>query len=169
MRESSTPTSNPPEFTGEIEFSGAANFPLCEQATRTLRELFGNAGFRDGAISIAIVDNQTIHELNLRYLAHDWPTDVLSFLLERDDQRQSIEGEIVVSHETARRHAREIQWEWEHELFLYMIHGALHLTGLDDETNELRAQMRVAEDQWLGRAGILRAPHDKMSNNSPRP
>ncbi len=55
---------------------------------------------RDAAvISVAVVDDATIHELNQRFLAHDYPTDVLSFVLE--ESAAGLEGEIIISADTA--------------------------------------------------------------------
>ena len=81
-----------------------------------------------GAISLAVVDDTAIHTLNRRWLDHDYPTDVLSFVLE--DRRNSIEGEIVVSGDTAATSAVRYDWPAEDELLLYVIHGALPPGGL---------------------------------------
>lgn len=154
MRASNTPTSNPPEFAGEIDIGGTSDRAWKELAERTVRAILATAGFRDGTISIAVVDDPTIHDLNRRFLDHDWPTDVLTFPLACDVRRKWIEAEIVVSRDTAQREASQQQWPEPHELLLYVIHGALHLTGLDDTTDQSRSAMRRAEHHWLHHAGI---------------
>src|SRR5687768_10525431 len=64
---------------------------LTAAATAVLR----GSGFSSAAISLAIVADDTIHELNRRHLNHDWPTDVLSFVLEDDGDH--LEGEVILS------------------------------------------------------------------------
>jgi len=104
------------------------------------------------SIGVAIVDDETIHELNRRHLDHDYPTDVLSFLLERDES--GLEGEIVCSGPTAARSAGEYGWSAAEELLLYVVHGTLHLLGYDDTTAEATAKMRAAERRCLKKLHI---------------
>jgi probable rRNA maturation factor len=59
-------------------------------------------------ISVAIVDDPTIHRLNRQFLEHDYPTDVLSFVLEEPPR---LEGEIIASIDTAHREAAEVGWD----------------------------------------------------------
>ena len=109
-------------------------------------------------ISLAIVDNPTIRQLNQQYLAHDYDTDVLSFLLDCDTALDStktefrgagkqIEGEVIVSAEMAVAMSAEYDWSAEQELLLYVIHGLLHLCGYDDLTEEELRIMRQREQQ----------------------
>jgi probable rRNA maturation factor len=104
------------------------------------------------AISLAIVDDLTIRPLNARYLGHDYATDVLSFVMERSDDR--LEGEIIVSAETAIRTALRFGWQPADELLLYVIHGALHLVGHDDLAPQEQARMRESERQHLAHFGL---------------
>lgn len=115
-----------------------------EAAARAVAKAYG---FERGEISIAVVDDPSIHQLNQEYLGHDYPTDCISFLFEADDDR--LEGEVVISADTAWRQAERGGWPPQHELLLYLIHGMLHLCGLDDTTSELAAEMRVAEHAML--------------------
>jgi probable rRNA maturation factor len=107
-------------------------------------------------LSIAIVDNRTIHELNRDYLQHDYETDVLSFLLEETDETleqpgrprgfgKNIDGEVIVSAEYAQSLAADYQWEPLHELLLYIVHGVLHLCGYDDLSADELPLMRERE------------------------
>jgi len=98
-------------------------------------------------VSIAVVDDPTMRELNRRYLDHDYNTDVLSFLL--DDADGALEGEIIVSAEMAITRAREFEWSATDEMLLYVIHGTLHLTGYDDHEDADRGRMRRKEMQYL--------------------
>lgn len=103
-------------------------------------------------ISLAVVDDPTIRQLHRKYLGEDEPTDVLSFVLERSGA--GLEGEVVVSAETANRAARRFGWPAEDELLLYVIHGALHLVGYDDATPEQQAEMRRRERAYLSHFGV---------------
>lgn len=103
-------------------------------------------------ISIAVVDDPAMRELNRRYLDHDYETDVLSFLLEESDQQ--LDGEIIVSADTAILQAGEFAWSADDELLLYVIHGTLHLTGYDDHSAADRGQMRRKEMQYLRELGL---------------
>ena len=116
-------------------------------------------------ISIALVDNATIHELNRQYLNHDYPTDVLSFLLECDPEEtgppaagfpetlrgrgKRLEGEVIISTETALQDAENFGWSPREEVVLYLIHGLLHLVGYDDLSSTEQAVMRARERAML--------------------
>jgi probable rRNA maturation factor len=119
---------------------------------RAVREVLHEASITVGEVSLAVVDDSTIRRLHDRFLGHDEPTDVLSFVLERAPDR--LEGEIVVSGPTARRTAPAYGWSAADELLLYVIHGALHLVGYDDRTSRQRAAMRAAETRTLNRLGV---------------
>ena len=114
-----------------------------------------SAGITRGEISLAVVDHATMHDLNRKYLAHDYPTDVQSFVLEQGDGE--LDGEIVVSADYAIREAPKYGWTLREELVLYVIHGALHLVGYDDSTPEAKAQMQERETHFLRELGIERS------------
>lgn len=120
---------------------------LCD----AVRAVFCDSQFDSARISIAVVDDATIHQLNRQFLEHDWPTDVLSFMLER--QGNHLEGEIVLSADTAAIAAAEAGWPASAEQLLYVIHGALHLIGYADKTLAESQQMRAAEAAYLRRFG----------------
>jgi probable rRNA maturation factor len=103
-------------------------------------------------ISVAVVDDATIARLHRRFLRRRGPTDVLSFVL--DEGEGGLEGEVVVSAETARRMAPRFGWTAAEELLLYVIHGTLHLAGCDDRTPREQARMRSREEEVLARLGI---------------
>jgi probable rRNA maturation factor len=125
---------------------------LLSRAARTVAEEYG---FQEGEISIAVVDDATMHALNRRYLDHDYPTDVLSFLLEQEGER--LEGEIIVSADYASREAPKYGWTLREELALYVVHGALHLVGYDDTTPEAKAIMQEQETVFLRKLAIERS------------
>ncbi len=127
-------------------------------------------------ITIGIVDDPTIHDLNRRFLNHDEATDVLSFLLSDNDAERAgsvsdgvsratvanasgsfsyspasprLEGDVIVSADTAARMAPQFGWTADDELLLYVVHGLLHLIGFDDLAPEAREEMRAAERKYM--------------------
>ena len=123
-----------------------------QRLTSAAREILEELGPPHCQLSIAVVDNPSIHTLNRQYLQHDYATDVLSFLLEDDEHH--LEGEVVVSAEMAVQQCDRFGWTAGDELLLYVIHGVLHLVGLDDHDEEARAKMRAAERTFLARFGL---------------
>src|SRR5687767_9801509 len=121
---------------------------------KAVRLILDDAGIERGEISIAIVDDSRIHALNRQYLQHDYPTDVLSFVLEHDKESKSLDGEIIVSADYAAREAPRYGWNADDELLLYVIHGCLHLVGHDDQTPDGQAAMRAAEAKHLAQFGL---------------
>jgi probable rRNA maturation factor len=113
----------------------------------------------DAEISLAFVDNATIHRLNLRYLGHDEPTDVLSFPL-GEGRAGKLAGEVVIGAEVAREQATQLGHDVQAELALYVIHGLLHLCGYDDHEPADAAAMRQRERHYLRQLGLPDiAPH----------
>ena len=100
-------------------------------------------------LSIVFVTDRKIHALNKQYLNHDYPTDVLTFDMSEKKGRGIIEGEIIVSATTARCNAKEYRISPEQELFLYVIHGVLHLLGYDDHSVSGRNKMRKKEKEII--------------------
>lgn len=141
----------------QLKVSIADQQTLVEVDRARLRQvvqgILAEAGIERAAIGVAIVDDARIHELNRRFLGHDCPTDVLSFPLERHQQR--LEGDIVVSAETAVLQARELGWPAADELLLYVVHGTLHLVDYDDLEPAEAARMRAAERRHLAQVGLV--------------
>jgi probable rRNA maturation factor len=121
---------------------------------RAIHTILNDAGIASAEISIAIVNDERMQQLNREFLEHDYPTDVLSFVLESDENAGSLDGEIIVSHEYAAREAPRYGWKSDDELLLYIIHGCLHLVGHDDLTPEAKQQMRLAEARYLQQLGL---------------
>ena len=105
-------------------------------------------------ISIAIVDDAAIRHLNKQYLDHDYETDVLSFVLQYDDQTGELEGQLIVSTDTAEKLASEVGGTMEQELLLYVVHGTLHLVGYNDKDPSDAQEMRDAERRYLESVGL---------------
>jgi probable rRNA maturation factor len=117
------------------------------------RTVLAGEGIEEGDISLAFVDNATIHRLNLRYLDHDEPTDVLSFPLGEPGSRK-LAGELVIGAEVAKSQADSRGHAVGAELALYVIHGLLHLCGHDDKSEHRAIAMRVRERHYLRELGL---------------
>jgi probable rRNA maturation factor len=138
----------------EIELN--SRFPFPAEFQNRLQEavcrVLAVAQVASAEVSLAIVDDSTIHQLNRRHLEHDYATDVLSFVLEEGPDH--LEGEIIASWDHARTQAADVGWQAENELMLYVIHGALHLVGFDDHHPDDRRRMREAEAEQLRSWGL---------------
>src|SRR5262245_30404248 len=117
------------------------------------RAVLAGEGKADAEISVAFVDNPTIHRLNMRYLQHDEPTDVLSFPLSAPSAKR-LSGELVIGVEVALAAAAERGHDVQAELALYVIHGLLHLCGHSDETKTAAREMRERERHYLRELGL---------------
>jgi probable rRNA maturation factor len=94
-------------------------------------------------VSVALVNDGVIAELNERWLGHAGPTDSIAFGLGEDPAPDGTRGEVVVSAETALREARARGVDPSGELLLYVAHGVLHLLGWEDDTPERRRAMNA--------------------------
>lgn len=131
-----------------------------------VRATFAAESAGDPSLSVAIVDDATIREVNRRWLDHDWATDAIAFSYEDDPSPEGERGEVIVSAETARREADARGQCARHELLLYVVHGTLHLLGWDDDTPRRRTAMNRRAAQILAAAGF--APQDAPTHASAR-
>ncbi len=106
---------------------------------------------RDAELSVALVGDEEIAELNRRFLARDGVTDVLAFSYESSED--ALNGEIVVNAELAVRVAASKPHGPEDELLLYIVHGLLHLLGYDDHDPDDTHRMRAREQDILTAVG----------------
>lgn len=103
-------------------------------------------------LSITIVSEKKIRKLNKEFLGKDRTTDVLSFSFSSRESRPASEntlGDVVVSSGAAIKNARVYKTTAKKELYLYVIHGILHLAGYDDGISRERAVMRKKEQFYL--------------------
>lgn len=101
-------------------------------------------------VSVILVDNSYIHELNFTYRGVDCSTDVLSFNLQdnlMDGKEDRILGDVVVSVEKAEEQAKTYGHSLRREIAFLSVHGILHLLGYDHETAE--AEQEMIEKQRL--------------------
>ncbi len=131
-----------------------AERPLDDEAIRSLVEgALSHGGQAGRDVSVALVDDATLAELHGRYLDDPSPTDVMSFPL---GDGPGPWGEVVASVECALRTAAERGVAVSGELALYVVHGTLHLCGLEDGTDAQREGMRAAEAAVLTALGYRR-------------
>ena len=132
---------------------------------RAIRAVLRRHTVVSARISVALVDDTVMARLNRDHLGHDGPTDVLSFdLRDEGDGTTAIDGEIVLSLDTAGREARKRGHAVEAELALYAVHGTLHLLGYDDRRKADAKRMHDMEDEILSSIGwgpIFAEPTDR--------
>lgn len=114
---------------------------------------------QDAEVSVALVDDAYIRELNRQYRAKDTPTDVLSFAMresvpeevaiEGELEAEKLLGDIVISVERAREQSEEYGHSFEREMGYLAVHGLLHLLGYDHEDEHNRNIMREKEEEIL--------------------
>lgn len=107
-------------------------------------------GEDDAELSLVLVNDMYIRNLNWKYRQNDSSTDVLAFPM-RDSRRLSgnILGDVVISVETAKREAKKRKKDLQDELDLYFVHGILHLLGYDDEKIRKRKKMKDKEKELM--------------------
>jgi len=163
-RSATSPFDKPPAELGAVVVSlvnEQLKHPIDEdRLIEAAKAVLLDSPFTSASISLAVVDDAKMHQLNRQYLDHDYPTDVLSFVLEDDAH---LEGEIIISADTAAASAEEFGWPSAAEQLLYVIHGTLHLVGYGDKSPDEIQQMRAAEEKYLRQFGFepLRAVNDR--------
>ncbi|MDK2855812.1 MAG: putative rRNA maturation factor [Bacillota bacterium] len=136
-----------------------------ELLVRVGEEALKREGAADAEVSVTLVDDARIQELNRTYRGLDEPTDVLSFALREGEDSFTLPpdagipellGDVVISLPRARSQAAEYGHSLERELGYLLTHGILHLLGYDHETEEAAAVMRAKEEEVLAAVGLSR-------------
>jgi probable rRNA maturation factor len=118
-----------------------------------VRRVLEGEGIAEARISLVLLDDAAIHRVNKRFLNHDEPTDVITFPWSAPGGKP-LEGELLISTETAARTARSLNRAAQDEAALYVIHGLLHLCGYDDILATERQRMRRRERHYLKKLRI---------------
>jgi len=105
-------------------------------------------GRRPGEVAVVLADDAKLRDLNRRWRGLDRATDVLSFGYDEGGD-DGVEGDIVVSLERVREQAKRFRVTRGRELARVVVHGALHLAGLDHQGAAERRRMRAREDRVL--------------------
>ena len=114
--------------------------------TAWVKAVAASYGKRVGEIAYIFVDDEKILEVNRQYLGHDYYTDILTFDYCEGDV---ISGDLFISLDTVRTNAEQVGATYEEELHRVIIHGILHLCGINDKGPGEREIMEAAEDKAL--------------------
>ena len=115
-----------------------------------IRAVAAEYGKSIGDIAYIFCDDKKILEVNREYLNHDYYTDIITFDYTEENR---ISGDLFISLDTVRSNAEEQGCEYMEELFRVIIHGILHLCGIDDKGPGEREIMEAAEDKALALLG----------------
>jgi probable rRNA maturation factor len=115
---------------------------------RSLKKIVRYLECGDKEISLLLTDNETIREMNRRYLGRDYPTNVISFSLSEGkfgNINPSLLGDVIISVERAQTDAGKARMDFTDELDFLVIHGVLHLLGYNHEGDTSSDETRVME------------------------
>ena len=99
-----------------------------------------------GEIVCIFCDDKYLLEKNIKYLNHDYLTDVITFNYCED---RTVSGDILISVERVRENAKSYNVSFFTEIKRVIVHGLLHLLGYDDKTNSSKKEMTEKEDFYL--------------------
>ena len=111
-----------------------------------VRRVAAGYGKRVGEVAYIFCDDEKILEVNRQYLNHDYYTDIITFDYSEDDV---ISGDLFISLDTVRSNAEAQGTPYDEELHRVIIHGILHLCGINDKGPGERAIMEAAENKAL--------------------
>lgn len=114
--------------------------------TAWIRQVAATYGMKVGDVGYMFVNDERILEVNREYLQHDYYTDIITFDYSEDEV---INGDIVISLDTVRTNAEAQHTKYDEELHRVIIHGILHLCGIDDKGPGQREVMEAAENKAL--------------------
>ena len=116
------------------------------ETTAWIKQVAQSYGKKVGDIGYMFVDDEKILEVNRTYLNHDYYTDIITFDYCED---KVLHGDLVISLDTVRSNAELFNRPYEDELYRVIIHGILHLCGINDKGPGEREIMEAAENKAL--------------------
>lgn len=138
-----------------ILISNEQKMPVDEDRLRKVAEVaLASEGVVDEAeLSIALVGEEEMRQLNAQYRGKDYPTDVLSFQSEAVEgmvgDTPHLLGDVVIAPSVAARQADEYGQSFVRELGLLLVHGILHLLGYDHQSDAEAEEMEAREREIL--------------------
>lgn len=116
------------------------------ETTAWIKKVAAAYGRKVGEIGYLFCDDEKILEVNREYLQHDYYTDIITFDYDEDD---IISGDLVISLDTVKSNAELFHKNYDEELHRVIIHGILHLCGINDKGPGEREIMEAAENKAL--------------------
>lgn len=118
---------------------------------RWVREAIHNEGFRVGEICYIFCSSENHIGINRQYLGHDYYTDVITFDYSDLEGRRVVSGDIFIDPFTVDDNAAQLGTDPAEEQLRVIIHGAMHLCGYKDKSDQEVVQMRQKENFYLAR------------------
>jgi probable rRNA maturation factor len=127
-----------------IDFVYNTDFELSnkEQVSDWVLRVINSKGYKLGNLVYAFFNDEDLKDLNIRFLNHDYYTDVISFDETAD---QVVSGNIAISVDRVKENAAQIGVDFEEEMHRVMIHGVLHFIGFNDKTSSEKKEIREQE------------------------
>ena len=111
-----------------------------------LKECINSFKKKVGEINYIFCSDEYLRNINVEYLKHDYFTDIITFNYSEND---TLNSDIYISTERVFENSIEFKVDYYMELHRVMVHGILHLVGLNDETKDQKLNMRNTEDEML--------------------
>jgi probable rRNA maturation factor len=124
---------------------------------RATQRILTELGLLDAELSLLLVDDARIQDLNRRYLNRDKPTNVLAFPMREGEfstLHPQLLGDLVISVETAKRQSNRFGLDEMEMVILLMVHGVLHLIGYEHEGTKKGAREMTLKQKELFRIAI---------------
>ena len=109
-------------------------------------------GVEEYQLSILILSDDDILDLNKQYFDREAPTDVIAFPMQKGDFSHinpDLLGDVVISAQRAKEQAEELGHSTAEEIDILIVHGILHLLGFEDDTKEKREKMARKTEELL--------------------
>lgn len=116
------------------------------EITEWIKTIAESYGKKVGEIAYIFCSDEKILEVNRQYLQHDYYTDIITFDYTEGNR---ISGDLFISLDTVRTNAEQFKASYDNELHRVIIHGILHLCGIDDKGPGEREIMETAENKAL--------------------
>ncbi|MDR0586416.1 MAG: rRNA maturation RNase YbeY [Treponema sp.] len=137
----------------EIGAEGVESPPWRNRAVSFINRVLVFLGLDNWELSVLFCGNSYIQELNNRYRGRDEPTDVLSFPLGENAGKRYLPGDIVISLQALEENASCFKVSPDEELRRLLIHGILHLDGMDHASNVPEEPMLKKQEEILRELG----------------
>jgi len=105
--------------------------------------------FKIKSFGINFVTSEEIVKINVRYLNHNYTTDIITF--NYSGENFNFDGEIFISFEDAKENAKKFGVSFDNEILRLVIHGVLHMVGLNDESQKEKKEMKKAENELVAK------------------